>query len=68
MKLQAKSRLMAKGPSMDIHVKEGGFHEWLGKDKDDPITDADIARGKAAGGHAAEMAQFAENAREWKHK
>ena len=31
-------------------VKEGGFHRWLDKGKDAPITQADIQRGLAAGG------------------
>lgn len=48
-------------------VRKGGFHKWLGKKEDEPITEADIAKGKAAGGHAAEMANFAENARHWHH-
>jgi hypothetical protein len=43
------------------HIKKGAFHKWLGKSEDQPITHEDIARGKAAGGHAAKMAQFAEN-------
>jgi hypothetical protein len=64
MKLQAKARLQAKiGP-----IKHGDFHRWLGKPESEHITDADIAKGKAAGGHPAKMAQFAENARKWKHK
>ena len=63
MKLQAKSRLQAKiGP-----IKHGDFHRWLGKSESEPITEADIAKGKAAGGHPAKMAQFAENAKKWKH-
>ena len=48
-------------------VEEGGFHKWLGKDPDEPITDADIEKGLAAGGHAAKMANFAKNARKWHH-
>lgn len=64
MKIEAKQRLEADiGP-----IKHGSFHKWLGKSEDEPITEADIAKGKAAGGHAAKMAQFAENAKHWKHK
>lgn len=54
-------------PKMHLKIHAGGFHEWLGKKEGEPITSADIAKGKAAGGHAAKMAQFAENARHWKH-
>jgi hypothetical protein len=43
------------------HIEKGAFHKWLGKSEDEPITAADIAKGKAAGGHAAKMAVFAEN-------
>ncbi len=40
---------------------KGAFHRWLGKSEDEPITAADIAKGKAAGGHAAKMAIQAQN-------
>lgn len=40
---------------------KGAFHRWLGKSEDQPITAADIAKGKAAGGHAAKMATEAQN-------
>jgi hypothetical protein len=50
-----------------FHVRKGGFHKWLGKKEGEPITAEDIARGKAAGGHAQKMAQFAENAKHWSH-
>jgi peptidoglycan hydrolase-like protein with peptidoglycan-binding domain len=46
-------------------IKKNAFHAWLGKKPDEPITDADIAKGKAAGGHPAKMAHFAEQARKW---
>ena len=45
------------------HIHKGAFHAWLGKRPGTPITAADIARGKAAGGHAAKMANFAKNAK-----
>ena len=54
---------MAIGP-----IKKGAFHKWLGKKPGEPITDADIAKGIAAGGHPAKMAQFAKAARGFKHK
>jgi hypothetical protein len=53
---------MAIGP-----IKKGAFHKWLGKKPGEPITDADIAKGIAAGGHPAKMAQFAKAARGFKH-
>jgi hypothetical protein len=43
------------------HIEKGGFHRWLGKPESEPITAADIAKGKAAGGHAEKMTVFAEN-------
>lgn len=67
MKLEAKQRLTAK-PIDESHIKPGAFHEWLGKSKDEPITEADIQKGLKAGGHAAKMANFARNAKKWKHK
>ena len=45
------------------HIHKGAFHRWLGKSPGAPITASDIARGKAAGGHAAKMANFAKNAK-----
>lgn len=49
------------------HIAKGAFHRWLGKSEDEPITAADIAKGKAAGGHPAKMAQFAESAKHFHH-
>lgn len=64
MKLEAKERLQSKiGP-----IEHGSFHKWLGKSEDEPITEADIQKGLKAGGHAAKMANFARNAKKWKHK
>jgi hypothetical protein len=54
-------------PKLKLKIHKGGFHEWLGKKEGQPITSADIKKGLAAGGHAAEMAQFAANARKWSH-
>lgn len=47
---------------------KGDFHRWLGKKQGEPITSSDIQRGLKAGGHAAEMANFARNAKGWKKK
>lgn len=49
------------------HIDKGAFHRWLGKPDAESITDADIAKGLAAGGHPAKMAQFAKNARGFSH-
>lgn len=46
----------------------GAFHKWLGKKAGEAITEADIEKGLKAGGHAAKMANFARNAKGWKHK
>lgn len=45
---------------------KGAFHRWLGKKEGEPITEADIEKGLRAGGHAAQMANFARNERGWK--
>ena len=51
------------------HIKKGLFHKWLNKPEDEPITDADIKRGLASDDpHVRKMAQFAKNARSWKHR
>lgn len=42
-------------------IKKGAFHQWLGKSESEPITESDIQKGLAAGGHAAKMANFARN-------
>lgn len=65
MILEAKMRLQAAsiGP-----VKKGAFHKWLGKAESEPITQADIAKGKASSDpHVKKMANFADNARHWRH-
>lgn len=50
-------------------VDKGGFHRWLGKSEDQPITEADIKKGLASDDpHVRKMANFAKNARHWKHK
>ena len=53
---------------MAIDIKHpGAFHRYLGKAPGAPITGADIKKGLAAGGHAAQMANFARNAKKFKH-
>ena len=53
---------------MDLHLDQGGFHRWLGKREDEPITDADIERGlNSSDPHARKMAQFVKNSRSWHH-
>lgn len=50
-------------------LKKGAFHKWLGKAEDEPITEADIKKGLASDDeHVRKMAQFAQNAKEWKHE
>lgn len=45
-----------------FHVRKGLFHKWLGKEQDSPITQADIAKGKASKNpHVVHMATFAQN-------
>jgi hypothetical protein len=58
-----ESVLRARLQEAISHIESGAFHRWLGKPLDEPITDADIAKGLAAGGHPAKMAQFAKNFR-----
>ena len=49
-------------------IKEGGFREWLGKSEDAEITDADIEKGlRSRDPHVRKMAQFAKNAKKFKH-
>jgi len=66
IKLEAKSRLLSapiEGP-----IEKGAFHRWLGKSEDSPITEADIKKGLASKDpHVRKMANFAKNARKWKH-
>jgi len=52
---------------MAFHIKKGGFHRWLGKKQGEPITEADIEKGLAAGGHPAKMAAFAKAERHFEH-
>ena len=50
------------------NIHKGAFHAWLGKSEEEPITDADIEKGLSSGDeHVKKMAEFAKNARAWKH-
>ena len=53
---------------MKLKLKKGAFHKWLGKDEDEPITTTDIQKGlNSDDAHVRKMAQFAKNAKGWKH-
>jgi len=65
----AMEEAKVKKPIDEKKIHKGKFHEWLGKDKDEPITDADIEKGLASDDpEVRKMANFAKNARKWKHK
>ncbi len=50
-------------------IKKGAFHRWLGKSPDEKITDEDIEKGlESDDEHVRKMAEFAKNARLWKHE
>lgn len=54
--------ISSKDKKVENTMNAGGFHEWLGKPKDQPITQADIQKGLASNNaHVRKMAQFAEN-------
>ncbi len=61
---------MSKKEDSPIHdIKPGAFHAWLGKKEDEAITEADIEKGlKSDDPHVNKMAQFAKNAKSWKHE
>jgi len=62
-------RGMDIGLGETINVKKGGFHRWLGKKDDSPVTGKDIQKGlRSKDPHARKMANFARNARKWKHE
>jgi hypothetical protein len=52
---------------MALHLKKGQLHKDLGKKPGTRLTEADLNAEKAKGGVFARRAQFAENARHWKH-
>jgi hypothetical protein len=52
---------------MKLHLKKNQLHKDVGKAPGARITGADIAKEKSKGGVYAKRAQFAANARKWKH-
>jgi len=52
---------------LKLHLKKGQLHRDLGKAPGTRLTEADLATEKSKGGVYARRAQFAENARHWKH-
>ena len=65
----AVRRIKIKSAPIEGPINKGGFHKWLGKSEDSPITEADIERGlNSDDPHVVKMAQFAKNSRKWKHK
>jgi hypothetical protein len=57
---------MARAP-LKLSLKKNQMHKDLGKSAGAKITPADIAKEKAKGGVFAKRAQFAANAKKWKH-
>lgn len=57
---------MVRAP-MKLHLKKNQMHKDVGKAPGDTITKSDIAKEKSKGGVFAKRAQFAENAKKWKH-
>lgn len=53
--------------AMNLDLKKNKLHTDVGKAPGAKITKADIAKEKAKGGVFAKRAQFAENAKKWKH-
>jgi len=51
-----------------MDVNKGAFHRWLGIPEDQELTDADIQKDLNSNDKAVnKMANFALNARKWKH-
>jgi hypothetical protein len=57
---------MARAP-LKLHLKKNQLHKDVGKPSGAKITTTDIAKEKAKGGVFAKRAQFAANAKKWKH-
>ena len=57
---------MTRSP-MKLELKKNRLHKDIGKATEVKITKADIAKEKSKGGVFAKRAQFAENAKKWKH-
>jgi hypothetical protein len=52
---------------MTLRLKKGQLHRDLGKAPGTRLTETDLAAEKSKDGVYARRAQFAENARHWKH-
>jgi hypothetical protein len=62
---QSESLVLEKA-ALDLDLKKGAFHKWLGKKEGEKLTKADIEKGlKSDDEHVREMAQFAKNSEEW---
>lgn len=53
---------------MKLHLKKGALHKEMGISKGEKIPVEALEKEKAKGGLAAKRANFALNARKWKHK
>lgn len=63
------NNVLSEEKGYPFKIKKGAFHKWLGKDEDEPITNADIEKGlNSDDEHARKMAQFAKNSRTFHHK
>ncbi len=49
------------------HLKKNKLHDKLGVKHGEKLTDAQLQKAKAIGGKTAKMAQFAINAKSFKH-
>jgi hypothetical protein len=52
---------------MKLNLKKNQMHKDVGKTPGAKITEADVAKEKSKGGVFAKRAQFAENAKKWRH-
>jgi len=67
--IESADKSKPKKKKLNIAVKKGAFHEWLGKKPGDPITDKDIEKGlKSKDPKVKRMAIFAKNAKKWHEK
>ena len=57
---------MTRAP-MKLNLKKNQMHKDVGKTSGAKITEADVAKEKSKGGVFAKRAQFAENAKKWRH-
>lgn len=57
---------MARAP-LQLQLRKNQLHKDLGKAPGAKITEADITKEKSQGGVFARRAQFAENAKNWRH-